>query len=131
MTPRRLHRALGSPEEGKPAAALRAIRYGGVIALLAALVLLAAFYLTVATAAQRAELAHKHARLEIDRRAACSAFTQPTDRSRCAVGPAHPGSGDGSVAVVGSEQPPNDLLSTAWRERHVVGRRPHRTAGLY
>lgn len=131
MTTSRQHRALGSAPEGEPAAASRAVRYGGVIALVAALLLLGAFYLTVSTAARQAELARKHARLEIDRQAACSAFAQPAARSRCAVGLAPHGSAAGSVAVVGSEPPANDLLSTAWRERRVVARRPHRTAGLY
>ena len=130
MTIRRPHRTLGARAAGEPAAAPRAVRYGGALALMLALLLLLAFYLTVATAARRAELARQHARLEIDRQAACSAFSRPAERSRCAVGLAQHGSGDGS-AVVGSEQPPNALLSTAWREHHVVARRPHRTAGLY
>ena len=105
------------------------IRYGGLIGVMLAFLLLLAFYLTVAGAAHRADLARQHARLEVDRQAACSAFTHAVERSRCADRLAHHAAGAG--AAVASEQPVNDLLSTAWRERHAVARRPHRTAGIY
>lgn len=107
------------------------VRYGGVIGVMFAFLLLLAFYLTVAGAAHRANLARQQARLEIDRQAACSAFSQAAERLRCAVTLAHHGIGSGSAAVVISAQPPNDLLSATWREHPVVARRPHRTAGLF
>ena len=128
---RRQHGALDDRTARDAAPASPAVRYGGVVGVTLAFLLLLAFYLTVATAAQRADLARKHARLEVDRQAACSAFTHPAERSRCAITLAHHGSGSGSADVVASQQPGNDLLSTAWRERHGVARRSHRTAGLY
>ena len=114
------------------------IRYGSVAGLMLAFLLLLAFYFTVAAAVHHAELRRQNARLEIDRRAACSMLAQEAERERCTVRLAQHGSEPARAAVVGSEQPSNvseqpsnELLSTSWRECHVVTRRPHRTAGLY
>jgi hypothetical protein len=103
-------------------------RYSGFAAVLIAFVLIVAFYLTVAAASQRAELARRQARLELDRQAACNAFARATDRSLCAVAFAHRRS---PAAVESAPQPANDVLSATYRERHVGPRHPPRTAGLY
>jgi hypothetical protein len=102
-------------------------RYSGFAGVLIAFLLLAAFYLTVAGAAHRADLARQQARLELDRQAACSAFSHAADRSLCTVthrDPAH--------AFGNAPQPANDLLSSAtYRERHTGSRHSQRTAALY
>lgn len=104
-------------------------RYSGFAGVLIAFVLLAAFYLTVAGALQRGELARQQARLELDRQAACSTFSRAADRSLCAVTLAH---GRSPAALESTPQPSNDLLSATYRERHVAPRNPQqRTAGLF
>ena len=63
-------------------ATARALGLGGV---LLAFGLLIGFYIVVASAVHRAELVHQHARLDLDRHVACSAFTQADARELCAV----------------------------------------------
>ena len=57
----------------------------GVAGVVLAFALLIGFYIVVAGAVHRAELGRQHARLEIERAAACSAFTQAEARELCAV----------------------------------------------
>ena len=60
----------------------RALGLGGV---LLAFGLLIGFYIVVAGAVHRAEIGRQHARVDLDRQAACSAFTQAEARDLCAV----------------------------------------------
>jgi hypothetical protein len=62
----------------------------GVGGLLLAFGLLIGFYIVVAGAVHRAELTRQHARLDLDRQAACSAFTQAQARELCALTAAAP-----------------------------------------
>ena len=67
--------------ERMPALA-RALGVGGLVL---AFGLLIGFYIVVAGAVHRAELRVQQAQLEIDRQAACSAFTQAEARDLCGV----------------------------------------------
>ena len=90
----------------------------GIGGLLLAFGLLIGFYIVVAGAVHRAEIGRQHARLELDRQAACGAFTQQQARELCAVTmPRALAAGDVSHAVYA---PPN------W-----VAARPQVTARLY
>ena len=60
----------------------RALGLGGLIL---AFGLLMGFYIVVAGAVHRAEVGRQQARLDIDRQAACTAFTQVEARDLCAV----------------------------------------------
>jgi hypothetical protein len=129
MRARRLEEGHDPHDHGGAQLAASWARYSGFAGVLIAFLLLAAFYLTVAGAAHRADLARQQARLELDRQAACSAFARAADRSLCAVTLAHR---DAVHAFGGAPQPANDLLSSAtYRERHVGSQRPQRTAALY
>jgi hypothetical protein len=88
----------------------------GLGGLLLAFGLLIGFYVVVAGAVHRAEVGRQQVRLDVDRQAACSAFTQAESRDLCAV----------TFAV---RVPPNDLAKavykpSAWASsRHQVASR--------
>jgi hypothetical protein len=90
----------------------------GIGGLLLAFGLLIGFYVVVAGAVHRAEIGRQHARLELDRQAACAAFSAQETRELCAVTmPRALASGDVSHAIYA---PPN------WVAPH-----PQVTARLY
>ena len=63
-------------------ALVRALGLGGLVL---AFGLLIGFYIVVAGAVHRAEVGRQQARLDVDRQAACTAFTQAEARDLCAV----------------------------------------------
>jgi hypothetical protein len=77
----------------------RALGLGG---LLLAFGLLIGFYIVVAGAVHRAEAGRQQARLDVDRHAACSAFTQAEARDLCAV-------------TIASRVPPNNVAKAVYQ----------------
>jgi len=108
-SPARARGSAGTWVEDMPALA-RAL---GLSGLLLAFGLLIGFYIVVAGAVHRADAGRRQARLDVDRHAACSAFTQAEAGDLCAV-------------TIVSRVPPNNLAKavyqpSAWASaRHPV-----------
>lgn len=89
----------------------------GVAGALLALGLLVGFYVVVAGAVHRAEAAREQARLDIERRAVCTAFTSAASRDLCAV-------------TVATHLPSNALVPVAYEQRASPARKTQLTARL-
>jgi hypothetical protein len=90
----------------------------GLAGVALAFALLVGFYIVVAGAVHRAELGRAHARLEIDRQAACGAFTQTEARELCAV-------------TIAPRAPAGAVVRAVYERPASVAPRPDITARLY
>ncbi|MEP7056178.1 MAG: hypothetical protein ABI809_00185 [Caldimonas sp.] len=99
-------------------------RYAGIVGALLAFVLLWGFYTLVQGAVHRAEVGREMARVAIDRKAACSAFSASSARELCAV----------RLASQGATTPPhpaNAMLRAAYRRAAWPSHKAELTAALY
>lgn len=96
-------------------------RYAGIVGALLAFVLLWGFYTVVQGAVHRAEVGREMARVAIDRKAACSAFSASSARELCAV----------RLASQGATPPANAMLRAAYRHAAWPSHKAELTAALY